>query len=384
MKFNVGIIGITENDFIRGVERYTLELLRYLAKIYPDTNFVLFKGRWQKYYEELEEFKNIQLVTLGNLKNSKIHRHFFVAFKFFDFIKRRNIKIDVIHYNNTLPIIKEPPVPSVITIHDIAEFFVPEKYSYLQRQYRKFMVKTSAKNADFIITVSRFSKESIIKKLEIDPDKIKYIYLGVEHFFQNSNKNTIISPKINYASYLINKPYILYWSVIEHSKGIIETVKAFTLLNKKFSDLKLVVIGKKGNAFKDFLNLTKNNKNIVYLGFVSDEELKFYIKKAKAILFPSKYEGFGFPPLEAFILNDNIIASNTTSIGEITKEFAEQVNPDNIKEIAKKIEKLLLNPKKFSYQEKLKIIQRFSWEKTARETYNIYCYLKNQDKRGLN
>lgn len=367
----VGIVGITENDFIRGVERYTLELVRHMAILYPDTKFFLLKGRWQTYYDELEKFKNIQLITINNLRNSKINRHFFIAFRLFDFLKQKNINLDVIHYNNTLPIIRKTPIPSVITIHDIAEFFVPEKYSLIQRIYRRLMVKISAKNADFIITVSKFSKKNIIEKLSIPKERIKEIYLGVEHFLLEGKAQIFSNSKINLRS-IINSSYILYWSVIEHSKGIIETVKAFNLLNKKYPDLKLLVIGKKGNAYKEFLKFLNKNENIIYLGFVSDEELRFYIKRAKVILFPSKYEGFGFPPLEAFVLNNNVVVSNTTSLGEITKDFAEQVNPNDIYDIMKKVEKLLLNPKKMSYQEKLNIIQKFSWNNTAKETYSIY------------
>ena len=361
----VGIVGITENDYIRGVERYTLELTRYLARLYPNSIFYLLRGAWQTYYNELSKFENVRIITIKNLKNSKLRRHFFIAFKLFDFLKEVNIKLDVIHYNNTLPIVKKTSIPSVITIHDIAEFFVPEKYSTIQRLYRKQIIRISAKNANKIITDSKFSAYSIIAKLSVSNEKVIPIYLGIEHFYEKLD-----------LDFLNEKPekndYILYWSVIEHSKGVIETIKTFNLINKEYPKLKLIVIGKKGNAYKDFLKLIKSNNNIKYLDYVNDKGLMKYIKHARLILFPSKYEGFGFPPLEAFVLNDNIITSNTTSLGEISSEFAIQVNPTDIQELYKAIKRLLEYPLTFEEEEKKEILRKFSWKNTARKTFEVY------------
>jgi len=376
----VGIIGITENNFIRGVERYTLELVRYLAKVYPEIQVYLLRGKWQEYYDDLSKFGNVTLITVENLRNSKFDRHFFIAFKLFDFIKRLGLSLDVIHYNNTLPILKKTPIPSVITIHDIAEFFVPEKYTLIQRIYRKNMVKISANNADLIITVSNFSAQSLIDRLCIPKEKIQVTYLGIEHF-----KEKLVNLNKSSADDIGVEDFILYWSVIEHSKGVIETVKAFNLLNKKYPYLKLLVIGKKGNAYRDFLNLIRGNKNIKYLGYVEDEKLINYIRNAKMVVFPSKYEGFGFPPLEAFLLNDNIITSNVTSLAEITSDFALQIDPSNVQELALAIEKLLFRPRFFSKEEKDKILSRFSWFETAIGTYKVYEKLifSKQQREGF-
>jgi len=368
---NIGIVGITENSFVRGVERYTLELIRKMALIYKDEKFFLFRGKWQSYYDELKNYENINLITIDNLKNSKINRHFFIAFKFFNYIKNKSINLDIIHYNNTLPILTKPPIPNVITIHDIAEFFVPEKYSFFQRIYRKNILKISTRNADFIITVSNFSRQNIIKYLYVPENKIKSIYLGVDHFLKDSNAD--------YTKYENIKKigdYILYWSVIEHSKGVIETIRTFELIKKadNYKNLKLIIIGKPGNAYKDVKNIIKNNKDIIYLGFVDDNTLKSYIKNAKIVLFPSRYEGFGFPALESYLLNPNVITSKTTSLGEITKGFALQVDPADINDICEKT-KQLLKQQNSNKVKKEELLRKFSWKNTAMQTYNIYTNL---------
>lgn len=317
------------------------------------------------YYKELSRLENVRVFTVENLENSKLHRHFFTAFKLFNFLREKNIEIDIIHYNNTLPIIRKTPIPSVITIHDIAEFFVPEKYSNIQRLYRRQMLRISVKNVDKIITVSKFSANSIISKLSICGEKVIPIYLGIEHFYRKIDLCFISKKPQKYD-------YLLYWSVIERSKGVIETIKAFNLVNKKYPDLKLIIIGKKGNAFYDFIKLVKSNNNIKHLDYVDDNELARYIRHAKAILFPSKHEGFGFPPLEAFVLNNNIITSNNTSLGEITSKFAIQVNPTNIQGLCKAIENLLEHPLTFNEKEKKEILSQFSWKNTAKKTFEVY------------
>lgn len=373
---NIGIIGITENDFIRGVERYTLELIKSMASSYKDEKIFLFRGKWQSYYEELNKFDNVELITIDALKNSKINRHFFIAFSIYRFLKKTSINLDIIHYNNTLPVLFKPPIPSVMTIHDIAEFFVPEKYSLIQRIYRKKIAKLSAKNIDFIITVSNFSKKNIVDSLSIPEDKVESIYLGIDHFLKKVEEKTDNTHEraINFRN------YILYWSVIEKSKGIIETVKAFELLkeDRNYKDLKLLIIGKPGNAWKNLVKLISSKDDIIYLGYVNDDILISYIKNAKVILFPSLYEGFGFPALEAYLINPNVITSNTTALGEITKGLTEQVNPTNIYEISKKIKEMLKKPQESNYAKKKKLIEKFSWKITAIKTFSIYSKLIKQ------
>jgi len=355
-------IGITENDTIRGVERYCLELLRTLSTNYSNKiSITMLAGKWQTYYNELKNL-NINFIYYDG-KNNKFARHYFLATK----IKKISKNFDIIHYGNTMPILFKNDALSIVTIHDIAEYFIPDKYSFIQKNYRKLMVKQIANKVDKIITVSKYSQKSICNVLKIAESKVIPIYSGIEHFFYKNNK---IKDNFKYKT----ENYFLYWSVIEKSKGIEETVEAFEkFLDKNESkNFYLIVIGKPGNAYKYFESKSLLNKNIIYKGFVDDDELISYIKYARAVLFPSKYEGFGFPALEAFIFNDNVITSNTTSLGEITNCFAWQVNPYDIMDIVEKMQSTISNPKKFSDKEKKNILSNYNWNDCSNKVFKVY------------
>ncbi|MFM2482026.1 glycosyltransferase family 4 protein [Celerinatantimonas sp. YJH-8] len=355
----VAFFGITANENMRGVERYTVEQLSSLLKLYDDLFVTLFCGSWQyKYYRKLLDSDRVN-IRIVKIPNRKIFRHLFCAFVFPFYV----IKYDLVHINNTLPILFKLGKKYAVTIHDLAEWFVPEKYSPIQIAYRKVIGFMSARRADKIITVSAYSKKTIQEVFHIKPEKIVVTYLGAEHCLEK------IDLSINRPSGLPSK-YILYWGVIEHSKGIIESIRAFNLIKDK--DVKLIVCGKEGNAFSEFTRLIKNNDNIIYNGFVTDEELYSLIKNSLCVIFPSLYEGFGLPALEGFCLNDNIVCSSTTSLGEISARFAWQVDPKSINELALKIANAIKYPKYFTQDEKTSILKYFSWEKSSRILYHCY------------
>ena len=354
-------IGLTENTSIRGVERYCIEILKIFNKnSYLKVTLIL--GQWQRYYNPLE-LNTINFLFV-KCSNTKISRHFYLIKE----IRQLSKNYDIVHYANTLPIIFKNNCPSVITIHDIAEFFVPEKYSYPQLLYRKLIVLISAGHADRIITVSNFSKYSISKFLKIKLEKITSIYNGIDHFIHiidhsKSNKN----PEFN--------NYFLYYGVLERSKGLDRSIHAFLRLKAFNPEVKFIIAGKKGNAFND-LKRFFDNKSIIYLDFVNDLDLLGLIKNALAIIFVSEYEGFGFPAIESFLLNDNIITSNTTSLGEIAKKFAIQVNPHNVDEIFYGMIKSM-QKKNVDYTNEMEIIRQeviseFSWVEACNKLIQVY------------
>lgn len=339
-------IALTENETMRGVERYCYETLRYL-RCYNELDITVLKGKWQNYYDDLKEDRNIKFLDYdGN--NSKISRHLYLITQ----IKSLSKDFDIIHYGNTMPYIIRNNCYTIMTIHDIAEYFVPEKYSFLQLIYRKIIVKISAKLVDKIVTVSNFSKFSLVEYLKVNREKILVTYNGVEHF-RSSYKTKSFTKE--------NK--IVYFGVIEDSKGIQELIYAFKN-SKCYESYQLLLIGKKGNAYSKVQSHIDNIK-IIYLGFIDDNKLKEIILNSSLVVYPSKYEGFGLPALEAFCLNDNILTSNLTSLGEVTKDFAWQVNPSNFKEFSTVLDNALNKPKHFTNKEKEKNLSKFSWKNSA-------------------
>lgn len=364
MKIRLLFIAITENTSIRGVERYCLELLKSLAKLYSsELEITALIGQWQDYYHELAD-NNITLIK-ANIVNKKTVRHLYLSFV----LPVLSQHYDIVHYANTLPFILGNKGPSVFTIHDIAEYFVPEKYSAIQLMYRKLIVKNAVIRSDKIITVSHFSKKAILNQYQIPSDKVIVTYNGIDHF----------RTEIRIDKSPLSNKYFLYFGVIERSKGVVELIKAFQLFKQTTKvNYSLVIAGKKGNAYSDIEELVADD--VILLDYIPDGELIAYIRWAVAIVFVSKYEGFGFPALEAFIYNNNIISSNTTALGEITKEFAIQVNPIDVMAIADAMVSVVESPRFFSLAEKEHILAKYSWTKAAEDIMMLYGSMLNKQK----
>jgi len=364
-------VALTENQVVRGVERYSIELLRHLST-QNDLEVTVLCGAWQKYFRTIES-KNIRCNVL-NLPNNKIARHAYLIFN----MPRISRMFDVVHYANTLPVLFRNRAYTMATIHDLAEYYFPEKYSYLQTVYRKKMLKLSIRNIDHFLTVSNFSKQSISDVLQVSKDRVTCIYPGINHLPMEQPVN----PISNKDQYLAKDSYFLYFGAIEKSKGIEELVTAFSKFRLKAPDFKLYLIGKPANAI-NFLT-SKTDDHIQYLGYTSDEIVAQYARNAKAVINLSKFEGFGFPVLEAFTHNDNIISSNTTSLGEISRSFAWQVSPVDLDAIEQTMRELVAHPKKFEAEEKAKILSQFDWNKTAHEYQKLVKNLIAMSRGELN
>ena len=353
----VVLSGVTENDSVRGVERYVLELARCLARNPCITELSLLCGDWQGYYDPLA-IEGVRLEKVVGLKNKKISRHFF----HFWTIRRYFKRADIVHVCNTLPIFNPDSLPFVITIHDLAEFFVPEKYGRLQRYYRRFVANLAATQSKRIVTVSEFSKDAIAEHLNIPRDKIDAVYNGCDHLRQVRNAGDCG----------VAGRYVLYWGVAERTKGLSELVAAMKIVRKNAPDLRLVIAGKKGNAWPDVQEDVENSGWIDYLGYVDDPTLVSLIRSASVVAFPSVYEGFGFPAVEAFIYNDNVVTSSTTALGEISRDFARQVDPASVESIAEGVMDLLISPRVFSSEDRESILGSFSWEECATSCVSAY------------
>ena len=356
------LIGITENTLIRGVERYVIELCKGLCTEVPKLEIHLMCGDWQKYYDQLECI-GVRLIKVKGLINNRLARHSFIAFGLRRYIRDYSL----IHLTNTLPLLGNFDIPCVVTIHDLAEFFVPYKYPLLQRYYRRAVVWMAAKFATKIMTVSEYSAKSIVDTLGVSPSKVCWVYNGIEHFLSVKKQ---ISSDINCP---IDGAFLLHWGVLERGKGIEQLLDSFQIIESIYPYLQLVFVGRDGSSAVTVDNAVYADTKVIKLGYVTDEVLLTLICRAQAIIFPSHFEGFGFPAIEAFTVNNNIVASCTSSLGEVTREFAVQVDPSNPLDIARGIREALDKPRTFDNQLRSNILSKFSWKNCALSTYNVYC-----------
>ena len=268
------------------------------------------------------------------------------------------------HYN--IPILPIKAKKRIVTIHDVYHLAFYDNLSLSQKIYSKFMINQAVKKSDIVLTVSNFSKKEIIKYTNTNKN-IEIIYNGIEKDWISND----IYPKEN---------YILYVGNVKPHKNLVRALKAFLLLKNK--NIKFKIVGKKEGFITADTQIDKIAKElgnrVEFTGYVSDDELKKLYQKAKFFLFPSLYEGFGIPPLEAQACGTPVIVSNVASLPEVCQDSTLYCNPYDIYDIKNKMEQLINNE---TLQEELvqkgfENIKRFSWEKSANKLIKIIEGLK--------
>lgn len=254
---------------------------------------------------------------------------------------------------------------NITTIHDISPIVHKEWFNYRYVLWYEYITSKLVKNSKIIITISEFSKNEIIKKYSINENKIRVIYNGYQNIYNINgeyNNNEIRN------RYNIPKKYFLYVGTIEPRKNINIILKAWREFIRTRNDYYLIIIGAKdcGNVFKKF-NLNKDIDNIILKGFVQNEELPIYYNNATALIYPSLYEGFGLPPLEALACGCNIILSDIPVHKEVYKNKAFYFNPQNhfeLLQIMNQIEKIRIEKMELAL-----FAKNYSLEKNCENTY---------------
>ncbi len=276
----------------------------------------------------------------------------------------KNKKIDNLFVpSHVLPFIH--PKKSTITIHDVAWKHVPESYRLLSKKYLEWGTRYAVKHAKNIIVPSEVTKKDLIHFYKCDPQKIHVIPLGFKKpDIQTSNQeeNSILK------SYNLQpKTFFLYIGRVEHKKNTDTLIKAFRIFAKENSDIKLVLAGGVGRGGKEILDSIPEDikDRIVITGYISEEEKHILMKNAQCFIFPSRYEGFGIPLLEAMHYNLPIIASDIPTSREIANNNAHFFNPSDANELAE-----LMGGKDFitNHSDTLK---KYTWEKAANQTLEV-------------
>jgi len=259
--------------------------------------------------------------------------------------------------------------PFIVTVHDLVRCcsgFTRETI------IEKILIKLDIryiKRASHIIAVSQHTKNDLIKYLKIPDNRISVIYNGVDH--------SIFKP---YNIKLLDKPYILYVGSERPRKNLGRLFEAFAKLKKEFPELKLLKVGASGRSEKyrrdtiKKLDSLKITQDIIFVDHLSELDLAHYYSSATLLAYPSLYEGFGLPPLEAMACGCPVITSNTSSLPEVVGEAGIMVNPYDTNSLVQAMRRVLTDDKLRGdmVRKGLEQAKRFSWEKTARQTLEVY------------
>lgn len=290
-------------------------------------------------------------------------------------------EIDIYH-TPTPEIVTMKGAKIVVTVHDLIHKAYPQGHTLETIRLTEECLQSSLAKADRVICISNSTKEDLIKYYSIAPEKVTVTYMGVntEVFFEISAGDRPAAGEV-VRSKGIDGKYALFIGTIEPRKNLSNLLKALSILKRKTGSIpKLVVIGMKGWMNEDVTRSIKEldlKDDIAFLGFLTDDELRCFYNLAEVFVFPSYYEGFGFPIVEAFSCGVPVITSNVSSCAEIAGEAALKVAPDSEAEIADAIRRVLDDPdlRKELRSKGFSRAKDFSFTKTAQETLNIYQQL---------
>lgn len=349
---------------ISGVENYCVNLLHNLLKTDRQNEYLLFSNSYKNRLSE-NDFNYVnskkrdskipsKLLNLAFMLNIKKVEDFTGEL---DWFFMPNLNQFSIHPNTKL----------AITVHDLSPIITPEFYDLKRKIWHKFLnYKKAFERANVLFAVSKYTKNDLIKIFNIDPMKIIVAYPST---LLSANSHELALDNLREARNVYGLPgeYILFLNTVEPRKNLAGLIKAFQKIN---SPAHLVIAGRLGWKFESDFQLIKNSKKsakIKYIGYVEEKHKPAIIKLAKALVYPSFYEGFGFQALEAMAVGTPVIASQLTSLPEVVGDTGLLINPYDIDSLARGLNDVLTD-EKLSQALIAKGLARatdFIWQKTA-------------------
>lgn len=376
----IGIDARFFGPFGKGLGRYTQKLIEGLERVDAENQYVIFLRRenWNDYLPKRPNFKKVLAPFHWYTVKEQVMMPSAIARE----------KVNLMHFPHfNIPVFYSRKF--VVTIHDLillrfptkkATTLGPLKYKIKELGY-KLAISRAIRKAEKIITVSNFTKQDIVNYFKTSPDKISVTYEGVD-LPEPDGQNQDVLKKYN-----ISQPYILYVGNVYPHKNIESLLIALKKMDssnhQELKDLRLVIVCK--HDF--FLQRAKEQaeklgiaRKVTFTGYVPDSDLGLIYKNAAVYVFPSFYEGFGLPPLEAMAQGVPVVSSQATSMPEIMKDAALYFNPGNPDEIVELVKSVVSDNNLRQKMAALgrELIKEYNWDTMAKETVGIY---KNSVKR---
>lgn len=345
-----------------GLGNYSRDLVRILSKIYPENQYILISKKTSEKGKAILELPNV-----SHVKTSKgtLSRQFKMG------KDAQNIDADVFHgLSGELPLKwDKKPIKKVVTIHDLIFERFPEYYTWIDRKIHFWKFKKAAVSADKIIAISEQTKQDIIHYLKAPESKIEVVYQGCHASFKEKQSQEFLSQvkeKFN-----LPEKFILNVGTIEPRKNLLNVVKSL-----KGTQIPLVVVGTKKPKYFKLIEkeISKNKVEVQFLQGVSMEELAAIYKLADIFIYPSFFEGFGIPVIEALFSETVVITSNTSCLPEAGGPDSVYIDPKNVADIKSKIIFLWENEpeRKRRAEKSLLFVQKFNDEVIAKDVMNVY------------
>jgi len=302
----------------------------------------------------------------------------------------RRLHCDVVHIPHLFWIPRGLPCPYVLTVHDVLDhMYASRDASSIWRSVHFQLTRRALSRAARVLAVSQFTKSEIERLFRIPGERIEVVYNAIDERFLHGHASQADRELIA-ERYQVTYPFILYAGAIRPHKNVVRIIEAFSALKSElekegqFPDLKLIVIGDDLSSHPRLRRTVVRSgvqNDVRFLGFVPIEVLRIFYDVAKIFVFPSLYEGFGLPPLEAMAHGTPVVTSNDSSLPEVTGNAALLVNPENVFEIQRALQRALLDSalrtkmKQRGYEQS----QKFSWTTSVSRILEIYREVAGSD-----
>ena len=373
-------IGITIDEGVSpiagGIGQYVRNLVRHLTTLAPDEQFILIyaRKRGTKRFE-LPAVNNVSWVEIP-IPRLLLHR-FLWPFLDAPLVERFTGPLDIMHITTSTTNVPTK-APIIATVHDLFPEKYPHHFKWTGRFFRGKLLAQIERRAKFIIAISEATKGDVLELLEVSSAKIKIIPEALPR-----RPETPLSLEREFIkSYKLQQPYILFVGRADLRKNVKALIEAFSLFVKTVKIPYLLVLGGssgwKAEELKKYVERLDLKERVLFLGYVPDEYIGALMRNAVVFAYPSLYEGFGLPLLEAMFYGVPIVASNISSIPEVAGLAANYFDPLDPSDICRALVEVVENPtlRTTLVEEGHKRLAGFSWEKTAQKTLEIYYNIR--------
>jgi len=360
------------DDYISGVEYYSLGLLRSLLDIDRQNLYIVFTNKPEIITFHIGPHNNLIIKGCGFLK-TRFSRIIWEHLRLPGIARKE--KLDILHCPHYICPVFRSSAPYVVTVHDTIAIDNPKFCKKTNAAYYNIFMKPAVSTAVKIITVSNFTSGRLCENFGVNSSKVNVIYPGIDEIF-NTFQNTERLKDVQ-IKYNLPEKFILYCGNIEPKKNILNLLRAFKLLKLKNTKCRLVITGKrtwKSRKVWNYIQSDFYNEEIVTTGYIERQDLPWVYKSAACLVSTSYYEGFGFSPLEAFACRVPVAATCTGILKEINKQAYTLLEPQSPIQISEAIYKLISDDRRKEEQIKsaLSEVKRFNWADCAAKTLSLY------------
>ncbi len=363
---NAHLLSLTETYRGAGINSYIYNLLTHLPRVDGDNRYTAFIGDGRFTGSDLT-------LKLSRLPTSRPVARIFWEQVVQPFALRKE-GADLLHaLAFVTPLLS--PCPSVVTVYDLSFLLHPESFKRSKRFYLSLFTRLSARKARRVIAISQSTKRDVVRLLGVSPDKVDVIYCGIDEAFRPLAQDQVAAFRSERG---LPEHFILFVGTIEPRKNVAGLIEAFANLQTcELANLKLVIGGATGWFYEDIFARVEElglESEVVFPGYIPASELPLWYNAAELFVYPSLYEGFGLPPLEAMACGTPVVTANTSSLPEVVGEAGLTVDPLDVEGLAEAMRRALSDEvlRQEMRERGLKRAKGFSWTKTARETVRVY------------